>query len=125
MRFDTYLSLVAIGSLCGKPGPTLVVLMLALMVPTVDVMSVWALTAECGTNLRALLLPILKNPLVLTCLAGILVNLTGVGLPGDSDCLLNLLTATSLPLGLLRVSAAPKPQELGGEVMALGWNYAT
>ncbi|WP_241517790.1 cation transporter, partial [Vibrio vulnificus] len=65
--------------------------MLALMVPTVNVMSVWALTAERGISLRALLLPILKNPLILACLAGALVNLAGVGLPGGSDRLLNLL----------------------------------
>ncbi|MGV8644098.1 AEC family transporter, partial [Pseudomonas aeruginosa] len=67
-------------------------------------------------------LPILKNPLILACLAGALVNLAGVGLPGGSDRLLNLLAVASLPLGLLCVSAALKPQELGGEVAALGWN---
>ncbi len=98
--------------------------LLALMVPTVNVMSVWALTAERGISLRALLLPILKNPLILACLAGALVNLAGVGLPGGSDRLLNLLAVASLPLGLLCVGAALKPQELGGEVAALGWNCA-
>ncbi|MBF3061308.1 AEC family transporter, partial [Pseudomonas aeruginosa] len=97
----TYLGLAAVGSLYGKPGLTLAALMLALMVPTVNVMSVWALTAERGISLRALLLPILKNPLILACLAGALVNLSGVGLPGGSDRLLNLLAVASLPLGLL------------------------
>lgn len=116
--------LAAVGSLYGKPGLTLAALMLALMVPTVNVMSVWALTAERGISLRALLLPILKNPLILACLAGALVNLAGVGLPGGSDRLLNLLAVASLPLGLLCVGAALKPQELGGEVAALGWNCA-
>lgn len=91
LRFNTYLGLAAVGSLYGKPGLTLAALMLALMVPTVNVMSVWALTAERGISLRALLLPILKNPLILACLAGALVNLAGVGLPGGSDRLLNLL----------------------------------
>ena len=75
LRFNTYLGLAAVGSLYGKPGLTLAALMLALMVPTVNVMSVWALTAERGISLRALLLPILKNPLILACLAGALVNL--------------------------------------------------
>lgn len=124
LRFNTYLGLAAVGSLYGKPGLTLAALMLALMVPTVNVMSVWALTAERGISLRALLLPILKNPLILACLAGALVNLAGVGLPGGSDRLLNLLAVASLPLGLLCVGAALKPQELGGEVAALGWNCA-
>merc|ERR1712015_56270 len=75
LRFNTYLGLAAVGSLFGKEGLALAALMLALMVPTVNVMSVWALTAERGVSVRSLLLPILKNPLILACLTGALVNL--------------------------------------------------
>ncbi|WP_313024062.1 AEC family transporter [Pseudomonas lopnurensis] len=124
LRFNTYLGLAAVGSLFGKEGLALAALMLALMVPTVNIMSVWALTAERGVSMRSLLLPIMKNPLILACLAGALVNLSGFGLPGGSDRLLGLLAAASLPLGLLCVGAALKPQELGGEIPALGWNSA-
>ncbi|AHL77260.1 transporter [Stutzerimonas stutzeri] len=124
LRFNTYLGLAAVGSLFGKEGLALAALMLALMVPTVNVMSVWALTAERGVSVRSLLLPILKNPLILACLAGALVNLAGLGLPGGTDRLLSLLAAASLPLGLLCVGAALKPRELGGEIPALGWNSA-
>lgn len=122
LRFNTYLGLAAVGSLFGQPGLTLAALMLALMVPTVNLMSVWALTAERGVSPRALLLPIARNPLILACLAGILVNLLGFGLPGGSERLLSLLAAASLPLGLLCVGAALRPQELRGEIPTLGWN---
>ncbi len=124
LRFNTYLGLAAIGSFYGKDGLAMAALMLALMVPTVNLMSVWALTAERGVSLRGLLLPVAKNPLILACLAGALVNLAGVGLPGGSDRLLNLLAVASLPLGLLCVGAALRPQELAGEVPALAWNCA-
>ncbi|MFC5696057.1 AEC family transporter [Pseudomonas sp. GCM10022186] len=124
LRFNTYLGLAAIGSLYGKEGLAMAALMLALMVPLVNLMSVWALTAERGVSLRGLLLPVAKNPLILACLAGALVNLAGVGLPGGSDRLLNLLAVASLPLGLLCVGAALRPQELAGEVPALAWNCA-
>ena len=124
LRFNTYLGLAAVGSLFGKEGLAMAALMLALMVPTVNVMSVWALTAERGVSARGLLLPIARNPLILACLAGALVNLSGLGLPGGSDRLLGLMAAASLPLGLLCVGAALKPQELGGEIPALGWNSA-
>ncbi len=124
LRFNTYLGLAAVGSLFGKDGLALAALMLALMVPTVNVMSVWALTAERGVSVRGLLLPIIKNPLILACVAGALVNLSGLGLPGGTDRLLSLLAAASLPLGLLCVGAALKPRELGGEIPALGWNSA-
>jgi len=122
LRFNTYLGLAAVGNLFGQEGLALAALMLALMVPTVNVMSVWALTAERGVSVRSLLLPIFKNPLILACLAGALVNLAGLGLPGGSDRLLGLLAAASLPLGLLCVGAALQPRELSGEVSALGWN---
>lgn len=119
LRFNTYLGLAAVGSLFGREGLTLAALMLVLMVPTVNVLSVWSLTAERGVSARSLLLPILKNPLILACLGGALVNLSGLGLPGGSDRLLGLLAAASLPLGLLCVGAALRPEQLGGEVPAL------
>jgi malonate transporter len=122
LRFNTYLGLAAIGSLFGQEGLTLAALMLALMVPTVNVLSVWSLTAERGVSARSLLLPVLKNPLILACLGGVLLNLSGLGLPGGSDRLLGLLAAASLPLGLLCVGAALKPEQLGGEIPALAWN---
>ncbi|BAU71783.1 putative membrane protein [Metapseudomonas furukawaii] len=124
LRFNTYLGLAAIGSLHGKDGLAIAALMLALMVPTVNLMSVWALTAERGVSLGGLLRPMARNPLILACLAGALVNLAGVGLPGGSDRLLNLLAVASLPLGLLCVGAALRPQELTGEIPALAWNCA-
>lgn len=124
LRFNTYLGLAAIGSLYGKPGLVLSALLLALMVPTVNVLSVWSLSADRGVSPRSLLLPILKNPLILACLAGALINLLGIGLPGGSDRLLSLLAAASLPLGLLCVGAALRPQELSGEKAALVWNSA-
>ncbi|MBS7691045.1 AEC family transporter [Pseudomonas lalucatii] len=122
LRFNTYLGLAAVASLFGREGLTLAALMLALMVPTVNVLSVWSLTAERGISTRSLLLPILKNPLILACLGGALVNLGGLGLPGGSGRLLSLLAAASLPLGLLCVGAALKPEQLGGELPALAGN---
>jgi hypothetical protein len=122
LRFNTYLGLAAVSSLYGQAGLTLAALMLALLVPTVNVLSVWSLTAERGVSARSLLLPILKNPLILACLGGALINLSGLGLPGGSERLLGLLAAASLPLGLLCVGAALKPEQLGGEIPALAWN---
>lgn len=124
LRFNTYLGLAAVGSLYGKDGLTLAALMLAMMVPAVNLLSVWALTAEQGTSVPQLLLPIARNPLILACAAGAVVNLLGIGLPGGSDRLLNLLATASLPLGLLCVGAALRPQQLAGEAPALAWNCA-
>jgi predicted permease len=119
LRFNTYLGLATVGSLFGAAGLTLAALMLALLVPAVNVLSVWALSAERGVSVRSLLLPIVKNPLILACLGGALLNLSGIGLPGGSERLLGLLAAASLPLGLLCVGAALRPDQLRGEGPAL------
>lgn len=124
LRFNTYLGLAAIGSLFGKEGLAIAALMLALMVPTVNLLSVWSLTAERGVSAKGLLLPIAKNPLILACFAGAAYNLAGFGLGGGIDRLLNLFAVASLPLGLLCVGAALQPRELSGELPALGWNCA-
>ncbi len=124
LRFNTYLGLATVGSLYGAEGLTLAALMLALMVPAVNVLSVWALSAERGVSARSLLLPIARNPLILACLGGALLNLGGIGLPGGTERLLGLLAAASLPLGLLCVGAALRPQELRGEAPALLGNCA-
>ena len=124
LRFNTYLGLAVVGSLYGQAGLVLAALLLALLVPAVNLLSVWSLTAERGVSARSLLLPVLKNPLILACLGGVAINLAGLGLPGGSDRLLGLLAAASLPLGLLCVGAALRPQELRGEQAALAWNCA-
>ncbi|SDU35243.1 hypothetical protein SAMN05216296_3257 [Pseudomonas pohangensis] len=122
LRFNTYLGLAAIGSLYGAEGMTLAALLLALLVPAVNVLSVWSLSADHAVSPGRLVLPILRNPLILACVAGILCNLSGFAMDGGSERLLGLLAAASLPLGLLCVGAALKPEELGGELFALFGN---
>ena len=114
LRFNTYLGLAAISSLYGTEGMTLAALLMALLVPAVNVLSVWSLSADRDISARSLLLPVLRNPLILACVAGISFNLGGLDLPPGGDRLLGLLGAASLPLGLLCVGAALRPQELRG-----------
>lgn len=119
LRFNTYLGLAAIGGFFGKEGLLLAAVMLALLVPTVNVLSVLALSAGRHTSAKSLLRPIAKNPLILACAAGALLNLCGIEIKWGADRLLALLAASSLPLGLLCVGAALKPDELRSELNAL------
>ncbi|PRB84390.1 AEC family transporter [Pseudomonas sp. MYb185] len=124
LRFNTYIGLAAVGALFGEAGLTLMALLLAISVPVVNILSVHALTAQGSVSPRAWLLTLLKNPLILACLLGVLANLSGLRLVGGVDNLLGLLAATSLPLGLLCVGAALQPQDLRGETRALLINSA-
>ena len=115
LRFNTYLGLAAIGSLLGPEGLVLAALLLAIKVPLVNVISVWSFSVGQGVSLRKLVLPIVKNPLIQGCVIGVLLNISGVGLPFGFDRWLSMLGAASLPLGLLCVGAALQPASLLGE----------
>lgn len=124
LRFNTYLGLAAVSALYGKEGLALAAIILAIKVPILNLLSVWALAAGKEVHVRQLLLPILKNPLILGCFIGIALNLSGAGLPLGSDTFLAMLGAASLPLGLLCVGAALQPAYLLGERHALLLNSA-
>jgi malonate transporter and related proteins len=119
LRFNTYLGLAVTSSLFGRDGLQLAAVMLALLVPAVNVLSVWSLSSDGKASFASLLGPIIRNPLILACLAGATVNLLGIPLGYGVDGLLKLLAGSSLPLGLLSVGAALRPQELGGEIGSL------
>ena len=106
IRFNTYLGLAVIGSVFGSTGLAFAAVVIAVLVPTVNVLSVIALTAGDGVRPVTLLASVAKNPLILACLLGIFATLTGWGLPFGADRFLGLLASASLPLGLLCVGAA-------------------
>lgn len=110
VRFNTYLGLAAIAALAGSVGVERAALYLAIGVPLVNVLSIIALTD--AATLRAPLMlvrTILRNPLILACLAGITLALSDLGLPYGTGTFLELLARASLPLGLLCVGAALQP----------------
>ncbi|TDL75225.1 AEC family transporter [Palleronia sediminis] len=120
IRFNTYLGLAVTASLLGEPGLRRAALVLAVAVPLVNVLSVLALTARgSAPGAGALIRPIVTNPLILACAIGIALALTGIGLPLGVDRLFELLAQASLPLGLLCVGAALRPEALRREVATL------
>jgi predicted permease len=53
-----------------------------------------------------ILTTVIKNPLIIACLAGMLVNFLGLQLPAMVESLASILGKGSLPLGLLSVGAS-------------------
>lgn len=96
IRFNTYLGLSIVNDFYGPSGVAVAAVILAVLVPLCNIISVIALSEFQQLSLRRLLLPILTNPLIISCIIGMLLNVTGTG----------LLAGASLPLGLLCVGAA-------------------
>lgn len=100
-RFNTYLALAITSRLAGERGLAAVSLLVGVLVPVVNVAAV-AMLAE---RRSAIVREIARNPLVLSCVAGIAWHITGWPLPDTADHLLSLLAGASLPLGLIAVGA--------------------
>lgn len=105
-RFNTYLGLAIVADLFGTEGIAIAAVLMAILVPSCNVIAVLSLTSGAKISIKQLILPIIKNPLIISCVIGILLNLLPIGLPFGTDQLLKLLAAASLPLGLICIGAA-------------------
>ncbi|HHR5884571.1 AEC family transporter [Providencia alcalifaciens] len=106
IRFNTYLGLAIIADLFGSEGIAISAVIMAILVPSCNVIAVLSLSADKKVTLKQLVMPIAKNPLIISCVIGILLNLLPIGLPFGSDQFLKLLAAASLPLGLICIGGA-------------------
>lgn len=109
IRPNTYIGLAAAAALLGDRGLTVTALCIALVVPTVNVLSVMA-CSHWGDNDRqpgviSIARDIIRNPLLLACIFGILANIAGIGLPPVVGPFLTVLGRAALPIGLLAVGA--------------------
>lgn len=108
VRFNNYVGLSAAVSLLGAPALSLAAVANASIVPTVNLLCVlvFARWGVAQPTLRGVVRGLALNPLLMSCLVGILLQATGIGLPPGIDGFLKALGQASLPLGLLCVGAA-------------------
>ncbi len=107
-RFNTYVGLSAALALFGDEGLSLAAVAIAVLIPLVNVLCVTVLVAFDGSekkNWRAVISGIIRNPMILSCTAGILLNISGIGLHSTVSDTLSLFGRASLPLGLLALGA--------------------
>ena len=111
----TSVGVAGAAALHGSLGATTAAVAVALMVPVVNVMCVASFVAAGtlgGASVGKSVMALIKNPLILACLAGIGLNLSGIGLPGWSQDTVELLGRAALPLGLVAVGVALRPMAL-------------
>jgi len=110
IRPNTYLALAAAAAIGGAQGLAVIAIALVLVIPTVNLFSVVAVTrlgeAEGQGLWRGVLRELARNPLIIGSVAGLLAGAVGLRLPDVVETLLELLARLALPLGLLTVGAA-------------------
>jgi malonate transporter and related proteins len=101
-RFNSYVALALAERLAGAPGVAWTALIIAVCVPVANVAAVWPLARQGGHGYAR---ELLRNPLILATVAGLLFNLLGLRLPALAETTLSRLGAAALPLGLMAVGA--------------------
>ncbi|MBX3645049.1 MAG: AEC family transporter [Rubrivivax sp.] len=113
-RFNSFIALALAERLAGPQGLAWVALLIALCVPLCNVAAVWPLARHGG---HGYLREIVRNPLILATVSGLLANLAGLHFPEAVAAALQRLGLAALPLGLMAVGAGLK---LGGLKAAPG-----
>jgi hypothetical protein len=122
IRFNSYVGLAAVSQLYGDPGMTIAAVTMAILIPIINVFCVIIFVIKTGAGdgaLKTTAVEIATNPLIIGCLLGVALNLTGIGLPFWSDSVFHLLSLPALPLGLLAVGAGLRLDTLHSEARAL------
>lgn len=106
-RFHGFVAIAVIGPLYGDNGVTLAALALAIMIPLLNVISVIVLSiygsSDTQPDFVGVAKKILTNPLIIACVAGLLLNWLGV--PDILFDAIDIIGAGGLGLALLAVGA--------------------
>ncbi|MBS3785910.1 MAG: AEC family transporter [Gammaproteobacteria bacterium] len=107
LRFNSYLGIVIVLNVMGPAAMPTAALVIALFIPLLNVACVLVLTrcADRHATPGAVTKSLISNPLILGCLIGLALNLTGLGVPALADRLLSILASAAVPLGLMSVGA--------------------
>ncbi len=124
MRFNTYVALAASVALYGDEGIVHAAIITAVMIPMLNLLCVLAFSSVAAErpSIARVLKTLATNPLILSCLLGIALSVSGLGLPIWISSVLDLLARMALPLGLLAVGAGLTLHNLKGSWRALGWS---
>ncbi len=124
VRFNSYIGLSIVLALYGDRGILQAAILLAFLIPLVNVLCVLMLVrfgkAQSGQQSLALFIKaVARNPVVLACFVGIVLNNADTPLPLFVTNLLDILGKAALPLGLLTVGASLELKAIKGNALIL------
>ena len=115
-RFNSFICLALADRLAGPEGLLLIAVLIGVCVPMFNIAAVWPMTRHAQTGFVRQLV---RNPLIVATVAGLLANLLGFTVPTWLTPTLTRIGAASLALGLLAAGAGMQFATLGrGKVLA-------
>ena len=116
IRFNTYVFLALSGSIFGDKGLVLSAIILTFAIPFINILCVTIFALYSDNNkldFIYLVKSIVKNPLIISCAIGGVINFFSVPVPISIEKLLKILSEAALPLGLLSIGYALVLKEIG------------
>jgi malonate transporter len=107
-RWQTYVALAVSGSLFGDLGLALASVAMVAIIPLANVFSVGVLARYASTEKRsagAIVMTVVRNPLIWACAIGLALNVTHIPLPKLWHEVADALGRSSLAIGLLVTGA--------------------
>lgn len=101
-RFNSYLALALAQRLDGAQGVAWIALLIAVSVPLCNVAAVWPLARHRQMHIGR---ELMRNPLILGTVSGLVANGLGLQLPELLGTSLTRMGGAALPLGLMAVGA--------------------
>jgi malonate transporter and related proteins len=121
-RFNSFIGLAIADKLAGPEGLLQMAVLIGVCVPLFNMAAVWPMARHAE---RGFWNELLRNPLVLATLAGLLANVLGLHIPHWAEPTVNRVGASALAMGLMaagagmQLGALARGQVLGLAVLAI------
>ena len=101
-RFNSFVGLALAERLGGAQGLLLIAVLVGFCIPLLNVAAVWPMARHAQ---RSLLRELVRNPLIIATLCGLLANLLGLKIPAWLEPTVTRIGGASLALGLMAAGA--------------------
>jgi len=109
VRFNSFVAFALAENLYGRDGLLIAALAAGFMIILINILCVaaFSLTVHKGPiNMKRVFGDLIKNPLIIACVIGVGLNVTGLKIPSAIDGVLLLGGKAAFPIGLMAVGAA-------------------
>jgi len=116
-RFNSFICLALADRMAGPAGLLMIAVLIGVCVPLFNIAAVWPMARHAQTGLARQLI---RNPLIIATLSGLVANLLGFSVPNWLEPTLTRIGAASLALGLMAAGAGMQFATLArGKVLAV------
>lgn len=101
-RFNSFIGLALVDRLAGPSGMQLLAILMGICIPLFNIAAVWPMARQAGTHFGS---AVVRNPLIISTVAGLVANVAGFTIPSWLDPTLSRIGGASLALGLMTAGA--------------------